>query len=105
MATVRQQQPPASAKYDAFVETHLDRARRRIRLLDVSSALLLFLAATLAYTLAVGLLDHKLELSASARQLAFLGYAVASVAFLAVGVVWPLCRRINPYYAARAVED
>jgi hypothetical protein len=105
MATVRQQQPPASAKYDAFVETHLDRARRRIRLLDVSSALLLFLGATLAYTLAVGLLDRKLELSASARQLAFLGYAVAAVVFLAVGVVWPLCRRINPYYAARAVED
>ena len=104
MASVLPQKPAASAKYDAFVETQLDKARRRIRVLDVSSALLLFLAGTLGYALVIGLLDRKFELSPLARQIAFSGYAVASVIFLAAGVVWPLCRRINLYYAARAVE-
>jgi hypothetical protein len=104
MATVRQPKPAAPEKYDSFVETHLDRARRRIRLLDVSSALLVFLAGTVAYALAVGLLDRRLELSPLARQVAFTAYAAASVLFLALFVVRPLCRRINPYYAARAVE-
>jgi hypothetical protein len=104
MATVRQQKPAASAKYDAFVQEQLDRARRRIRILDVSSALLLFLAGTLAYAFVVGLLDRRLELSPLARQLAFSGYAVAAVVFLAAAVVRPLWRRVNPYYAARAVE-
>lgn len=105
MATVRDQgKLAASAKYDAFVEAQLDKARRRIRLLDVSSALLLFAAGALVYVLVVGLLDRRLELSALARQVAFTGYAVASVLFLAVAIVLPLCRRINPYFAAREME-
>ena len=69
MASVLPQKPTASAKYDAFVETQLDKARRRIRVLDVSSALLLFLAGSLGYALVVGLLDRKLELSPLARQI------------------------------------
>jgi len=104
MATIRAPKPAASAKYDAFVQAQLDRARQRIRLLDVSSALLLFLAATLVYTLVVGLLDRKFDLAAPVRQAAFAGYAVAAVAFLLAAVLIPLCRRINPYFAARAVE-
>src|SRR5690348_5513368 len=104
MATVRPPRPAPTAKYDAFVQGQFDRARRRIRVLDVASALLLFLAATLAYLLVVGFLDRKLDLSPLARQLAFAGYAVASLVFLAAAVVRPLCRHINPYFAARAVE-
>jgi hypothetical protein len=104
MATVRPPRPAPTAKYDAFVEGQLDRARRRIRVLDVASALLLFLVGTLAYLLIVGFLDRKLDLSPFVRQLAFAGYALASLAFLGVAVVRPLCRHINPYFAARAVE-
>jgi hypothetical protein len=104
MATVRPPKPAASAKLDAFVEEQLDRARRRVRLLDVSSALLLFAAFTLVYTLAVGLIDRRLDLSSPVRQAAFAAFAVVGLVFLAVGVVRPLFRRVNPYYAARAVE-
>jgi hypothetical protein len=105
MATVRPQQAATSTRYDAFVEEHLARARRRIRVLDVSSALLLFTGATLLYTLAVGLLDRKFDFHPGVRQVAFLGYAAASLVFLLVGVLRPLLRRINPYFAARAVEE
>jgi collagen type III alpha len=104
MATVRSPKPTASAKYDAFVEEQLAKAQRRVRLLDVSSALLLFAAATLVYALAVGLIDRKLDFTPFTRQVAFTAYAVAAAVFLAVGVVRPLLRRVNPYYAARAVE-
>jgi hypothetical protein len=105
MATVRNQgKPVASAKYDAFIQEQFDRARRRIRLLDVSSALLLFTAVTLAYAVIVGLLDRKLDLAPLARQVAFTGYAVASLVFLFAAVAVPLGRRINLYYAAREVE-
>ena len=104
MATVRSPKPTASAKYDAFVEEQLAKAQRRVRLLDVSSGLLLFAAATLAYALAVGLIDRKLDFTPFTRQVAFTAYAVAAAVFLAVGVVRPLLRRVNPYYAARAVE-
>ena len=67
MATVRPHKKAASANYDAFVEEQLDRARRRIRLLDVSSALLLFVAGTVAYTLLLGLLDRKFDFAPLTR--------------------------------------
>ncbi len=104
MATVHEPKSPASAKHDAFVQAQLDRARRRIRVLDVSSALLFFLAGTLVYTLVLGLLDRKFDLSPTVRQAAFAGYAVGAIVFLLAAVLVPLCRRINPYFAARAVE-
>ncbi len=104
MATVRPQKPAAAAKSDAFVEEQLAKARRRVRILDVSSALLLLFAVTVGYALAVGLLDRKLDFAPATRQVAFAAYAVAAAVFLAVAVVRPLLRRVNPYYAARAVE-
>ncbi|HKI33831.1 MAG TPA: hypothetical protein VKA46_18405 [Gemmataceae bacterium] len=104
MATVRAQKPTASAKYDTYVEEQLDKARRRIRVLDVSVALLLLAAVTLGYALVVGLLDRKLDLAPFVRQVTFTAFAVVAFLFVVVGVIRPLFRRINPYYAAHAVE-
>jgi hypothetical protein len=104
MATVRPHKAVTSAKSDAFVEEQLARARRRVRILDVSSALLLFAAGTVGYALAAGLLDRKIDFSPASRQAAFAAYAVVAAVFLAVAVLRPLMRRVNPYYAARAVE-
>ena len=64
MATLREPRPVPAARYDTFVQEQLDRARRRIRVLDVSSALLVFVAATLVYTLVVGLADRRFDLAA-----------------------------------------
>ena len=105
MATVRQPKPTSPAKYDAYVEEQLDKARRRIRLLDVSSALLVLVAAIFVYILLVGLLDRRLELSAAVRQVTLIGFTVAVLAFLGWAVLRPLFRRVNPYFAARAIEQ
>src|SRR5262245_43425921 len=97
--------PATSNKYEAFAEEQLARAQQRIRLLDLSAALLGLLALTLLYGLLMALLDRGLELPAVARQAAFGLYLVGAAAYLVLTVVLPLTRRINPYYAARRLEE
>src|SRR5204863_9938413 len=102
MATDLQAAKPAPAsKYDLFVQQQLARARGRIRALDVAAALLGLLTATLAYSLLLALLDRRFELSALFRQGAFAFFAAAAALYTGRTLIWPLCRRINPYYAAR----
>jgi hypothetical protein len=97
--------PPAPARYDAVVEGHLTRARRRIRTLDATAGCLGLLAGTMAYVLALVLLDRWLVLSPVARQLALGGYLLAALLYIVFGLVLPLTRRINPYFAARHLEE
>jgi hypothetical protein len=93
-----------AAKYDAFVAGQLARAESRIRTLDLAAALLGFVAATLVYGVLMVLCDSKLELSPRTRQTALLLYLLGAGAYLALTVVRPLFRRINPYFAAAKVE-
>ncbi len=105
MATVREQPKPAApARHDAVVQQQLDRARRRIRLLDVGAAALGFLAVTLAFVLVTVLLDRRYDLAPATRQIALLGYGALAAVYLVFGLARPLSRRINPYYAARELE-
>ena len=94
----------ATARSDNFVEAQLDRARKRIRTLDVVTALLGLAAGTLAYAVVMALLDDWLTLPPPALYAAFVLYLMATVAYLAFTVVRPLRARINPYFAARQVE-
>lgn len=94
-----------SAKHEAYVSAQLARAERRIRALDLASALLGFLAGTIAYALLMTLCDRGLYLSEGARQLAFVAYLLAAAGYLGWTVVWPLRRQVNPYFAARRVEQ
>jgi hypothetical protein len=87
------------------VEAYLDRARRRIRALDAAVAVLVLVSAALAFTLGMVLVDRWLVLSPLSRQLALAGFGLAAVLYLAFGLVVPLCRRINPYFAARHLEQ
>src|SRR5262245_60233540 len=50
-------------------------------------------------------LDSNLPLSPGVRLTAFLGYVAGTLAYLGWFVIRPLTRRINPYYAARKVEE
>lgn len=99
---------PAANKYDVFVHEQLKRARQRIRTLDLTTGLLGLVAGSLAFALGMALCDRWLEghggLSPLARAIALGVYAVAALAYLVLGVVRPLFRRINPYYAAKQVE-
>ena len=93
-----------TAKYDAFVVAQLARTGQRIRTLDLTAALLVFVAGTLAYAIAVTLLDRWLDLAPAVRQVVCVVYLLTSAVYLAVFVFLPLSRRINPYFAARQLE-
>jgi hypothetical protein len=103
MATEVKQKPPG--KHDAFIEAQLARAESRVRLIDLGSALLGFLAGTLAFGVVMILLDRRFALSGGARQLAFFAYLAGAGTYLALTVVRPLRWRVNPYYAARRLEE
>src|SRR5689334_10570475 len=99
MSTQLKRKP--AADHASFVETQLARAESRIRLIDLSTALLGFLAGTLAYAVGMILLDRVFVLSTASRQVGLLLYLVAAVVYVAATVVRPLWWRVNPYYAAR----
>lgn len=107
MATVHEKPRPAPrpSRYDAVVERNIERARARIRTLDLTVGLLGFLAGTLGFAVVMAILDRWLDLPSLVRQLAFGGYLVAALGYLVWAVVLPLTRRLNPYYAARQVEQ
>jgi hypothetical protein len=105
MATVAGPKQPISGKYDQFVEGQIEKARRRIRGLDLTAALLGFVAGTLAYAVVMALLDSKLTLPPAALYAVFVVYIALSAAYLTMTVIRPLTRRINPYFAARQVEQ
>ncbi len=95
----------AVSKYDAFVASQLKQAEKRIRMLDLSAGLLGFAALSLAYILGVVLCDSKLLLSQHARQLSLYAYLAGAAVYLFFIVLRPLRLRVNPYYAARQVEQ
>lgn len=105
MATVREQgKPTASPPVDAVVQEQLNRARRRIRLLDLTAASLGFVALVLAYFLGVALLDRRIDLAIEIRQIALGAFVLAGAAYLIFAVLRPLLRPVNPYYAAVELE-
>src|SRR5262245_1559831 len=104
MATVQDRAAPA-ARHDAAIEAQLARARRRIRGLDLAVAGLGLAALTLAYALTVTLLDRSLGLSATTRQIAFVSYLLTAAVYVGFLLVRPLLRPINPYFAARQIEQ
>src|SRR4051812_8723383 len=100
MATA-QEPTRAAGRHEAFVAAQIDRATRRIRGHDVATAALGLVAGALAYALGMVLLDKWLVLSAGARQLTFCLALTAAIAYVAVVLLRPFRRAVNPYYAAR----
>lgn len=94
-----------SDKYLTFADEQLRRAVQRIRLLDVTGALLGATALTLAYALTVALCDHWWVLPSLARQAGFVLYAILMIGFLTWSLILPFSRQINLYYAARRIEQ
>src|SRR5262249_33019302 len=109
MATELEQKPaqPAPAappKHENFVEQELAKVRGRIRSLDAGGFFLLFLIASLGYALVLLLVDRAFDLSTPARFGAVLLYIGVS-AYLLVQCGLCFWRRVNPYYAARQLEQ
>ncbi len=95
----------STAEYENRVQDQLGRAEKRIRTLDLAAALLTFAAGTLAYAVVAVVLDRWLILSPGVRQAGLVVYLLAAAAYLTAFVVLPLSRRINPYFAARQLEQ
>jgi hypothetical protein len=105
MATVQDPVHSSPPKHEAFVESQLSRARRRIRLFDTTAALLGFVAGSLVFMLVMVLIDSKLVLPSLVRQIACGAYALLALAYLGYTVVRPLLQTVNPYFAALRVEQ
>lgn len=105
MATDLEQKPKAATpKFESFVEQQIGRVRGRVRAQDAGKALLLFLIFTLAYGLGMALADRAWELSPLLRLTAFGVFALV-VGVLVGWTLLCLIRRVNPYYAARQLEQ
>jgi hypothetical protein len=97
--------PNTPPKHEAFVEQQLDRARGRIRALDLMGLLLLLACVTLGYALLLGLADRSWQLPSWLRLTAFLGYAAAALYLLGLCVYRVVFLKVNPYYAAKRLEE
>lgn len=98
-------QSTAASKHDAFVAAQLKQAATRIRLLDLMAGLLGFAALSLVYVVTMVLCDSKLLLSQQTRQFSLYFFVAGAAVYLFFTVLRPLWLRVNPYYAARQVEQ
>jgi collagen type III alpha len=100
---------PAVPKYEAFVDSQLARVRARIRALEAGRSLLALGVVTLGYFLIMALFDLAVHgaddgLEIAVRFAAFAAYVVIILGLL-VQLGLRLYRRINPFYAAKQLED
>ncbi len=96
---------PDTAKIEEFVEKQIDAARRRIRSLDKWIVGLIDVSVFLVFLLAAQFIDRQVETPRGTGWA-----AVAVFAFLEFLVIYlflyrPTRRQINPYFAARQVEQ
>src|SRR5438552_1842139 len=103
------QTKPGVPKYEAFVDRQLTRVRSRIRALDAGRSVLMLGVVTLTYFLLISSFDLAVKgaddpLVTIIRFGAFGVYAIVMACLLGqLGL--RLYRRINPYYAAKQLEE
>src|SRR5262245_6039003 len=96
---------PTPAKVEEFVEKQLKAARRRVRLLDFFMAGLLLAVVSLAFLVAVLLVDRYVETPRGTGWAVLAGYLALATGFLYLTLFRPTRRLINPYFAAHQVEQ
>jgi collagen type III alpha len=105
--TTQLETKPGVPKYEAFVDNQLARVRTRIRALDAGRSAMMLGVVTLAYFLLSAAFDLAVKGADEAtviRLAAFGVYAVVMVCLVGqLGL--RLYRRVNPYYAAKQLED
>src|ERR1051326_3171208 len=93
------------SRYDSFISSQLGKVERRIRLFDVLTATVVLLALFALYALIVVPLDRRLDLGTGWRWLAVFALVLTTGTFLAAFLVVPFFRQLNPYFAARRLEQ
>ncbi|MDA1054584.1 MAG: hypothetical protein O3C40_29485 [Planctomycetota bacterium] len=99
---------PATTSIDAerFIEQQLTKTRLQVRVVDLASSLMALVAAVLAYTLVLAVVDHwVMPLAWWGRWLACISLLGGVGYYVALVVVPLMMRPINPVYAARAIEE
>lgn len=99
---------PAQGRYEEFIEKRVEHTRRQVRLVEVASGMMLLATASLVFFLAVAVLDHWVfhqGLSFTARLALFALWVAAAGAFGWRFLLPPLANRINPVFAAQAIEQ
>lgn len=94
-------------EYDRYIETQLHRTRRQVKGVDLAGSLLLLVVASLAYLMAVALVDHWVAsggLGFAGRLAAFALLAAGVLAFAVLRLAPLMLRRVNPVYAAYTIE-
>ena len=91
--------------YEQYIEHQISRTRARIRMTDVLTAFLTLAAAALGLLFLEVVLDHTVGLPAWLRRLILLGALAGGGAFAILRVFLPMVRRVNGFYAARAIEE
>lgn len=94
-----------TAKNDGFIAAQLERARGRIRWLDLLAGGLGLLAGALAFVVLMVLLDLQFKLADGTRQVLALFFLVAAGFYVWWAIVRPFRWQVNPHYVARRLED
>src|SRR5688572_28247490 len=96
---------PSPAKVEEFVEKQLNAARRRVRLLDFFLIGLSLAVVSLAFLFAALLVNRYVEMPRGTWWAVLGGYVALAAGFLYLTLFRPDRRQINPYFAARQVEQ
>jgi hypothetical protein len=95
----------APPKLQSEVQSQLSLVASRIRWHDVAVGALSLAGLSMAYVATMVLLDKWLDLAASVRQVAWIGFAALFAVVAARVLVRPFRRTINPLFAAKRIED
>lgn len=95
-------------EYGEYLQQELQKTRRQVKEVDVTTGIVRMICIFLGYLAFMAVLDHwviKGGLGTTARWLALVGLVGLIGYQLIAFVVPPLLKRINPLYAARAIEQ
>lgn len=98
-------QTAESNERERTVQRELARAGSQMRLVDLGSGLLFWLAGVILLFIAAALFDHVVGLGTLGRFLMLAVLVAGSLWYLLLHVAPLLVRAINPAYAAKTIED
>ena len=104
MAAVLESPKPVG-KQEEFVEKQINQARTRIRQLDYFATGGVLLIASLLFVLAYLVVDRYIETPGWTTWAVVGFYLLSAAGYLYLSLFRPSQRTINPYYAAKQVED
>ncbi|HYO24745.1 MAG TPA: hypothetical protein VEQ85_07330 [Lacipirellulaceae bacterium] len=101
--------PPSTALVDSeqFIDDHIQRTRRALKLVDFSAGALTLVMGLLAFALVAGVIDHWIVPGGlgTAGRFTLFGLLLAGLAWYAWRRFVPLLRAISPVYAAHTIEQ